>query len=79
MMHLKYSDKNQYGTILVHYPNNVFMGDMIIGDDGYYAWWPNEDLRAGYIPSWVLRELADKLDELNKDWDEQLKNDPTIS
>jgi hypothetical protein len=53
------------------------MGDLIVGDDGYYAWWPTTNI-SGYIDSWVLRELADKLDELNKKWDDIVQNDPSI-
>jgi hypothetical protein len=39
-------------------------------DDGYYEFWP--DLRGGYIPVWALRSIADKLDELNKEWHEHV-------
>lgn len=74
---LKYSARNVFGTILVNYTNDVLMGEMIVGDDGYYAWWPERG--DGYIDSWILRELADKLDDLNKEWNDQVQNDTTIS
>jgi hypothetical protein len=51
----------------------VYAGELAPKEDGYWDWYP--ELRPGYIPSWVLRSIADKLDELNKDWDEQVKLD----
>jgi major membrane immunogen (membrane-anchored lipoprotein) len=64
----KYAD----GNIQVYYTNGVFMGNLEVGDDGYYVWWDDKN-NSGYVPSWILRELADKLDELNKEWDEGVK------
>ena len=58
MKHLKYTDKDSQGSILVHYTNGIYMGDMLIGDDGYYSWWPNENLGCGYIDAWVLRGIS---------------------
>jgi hypothetical protein len=66
------------GGYQVRYPNGVYMGDISILDDGYYAWWPLGG-REGYIDTWVLRELADTVDELNEEWDNIVQNDPTIS
>lgn len=51
--------------------NGVKIGNFLVEVDGYYNWWPLKD-RGGYIPAYMLRALADCLDELNKEWDEQV-------
>lgn len=53
--------------------NKVSCGTLEPKEDGYWDWYPV--LRTGYIPAWVLRAIADKLDEINKLWDEQVKQD----
>lgn len=58
------------------YQNGVFMGDFVCHEDGYYYYWPAR--RDGAMPGYVLRALADKLDEINKEWDDQIQNDPRI-
>lgn len=52
--------------------SGVEIGQLLMGDDGYWQWWPTLD-RSGYIPTYMLRAIADCVDELNKEWDEQLK------
>ncbi len=39
-------------------------------DDCYKCWWPGGG--AGYLNALDLRIIADYLDELNKDWDEEV-------
>lgn len=53
--------------------NKQYAGSLEPKEDGYYDWYP--DLRPGYVPSYILRALADKLEELNEDWDNQVKRD----
>ncbi len=53
-------------TVLI---NNQNAGDLECKEDGYWDWWPEVPGRGGYIPAWVLREIADKLDDLNAPWD----------
>jgi len=74
--HLLYT--KEPNTIKVHYTNNVYMGDIICKEDGFYDWYPALN-RGGYIPSWVLRELADYVDELNEPWQKQIDNDPILN
>lgn len=52
----------------LYYYNGVFCGDFLMGDDGYYEWWPEFPSRGGSLSSHFLREVADKLDKLNADW-----------
>ena len=47
------------------------IGELIMDVDGYFYFWP-EDNNGAWASS-HLRELANKLDELNKEWDKQVK------
>jgi len=70
------SEKNKHGTYVVYWENGVNIGEFIIGDDGYYVYFPIQ--KYGYITSYFMRAIADKLDELNKDWDKIVRSDPLI-
>lgn len=52
--------------------------DIITFEDGFKYWWP-EGYRFGAFSSQFLRELADYLDEQNKEWNELLEKDPLIA
>lgn len=39
--------------------------------DGYFVF---DYFGTGYLGSWILHQVAKKLDELNKDWDNQVDN-----
>jgi len=47
-------------------------GDLVMGDDGYYVYWP-KGYTGGHLDSCALRLLADILDEKNQDWDTQVR------
>ena len=57
----------------VYFDNGVLLGEFYAEVDGYYVFTPK--LRGGFWKSYVLRTIADKLDELNKEWDEQIKRE----
>ena len=59
------------GGYEVHYSNGVLIGDFLYSEDGYLNWWPSEN--KGYLPAYLLREIADTLDELNNEWDVDVK------
>lgn len=44
--------------------------DIVTDVDGFKKWWPPG---MGYLTSDDLRIIADYLDELNKDWDEEVQ------
>ena len=44
---------------------------IMCADDGYYVFWPKAE-QGAYTPD-NLRIIADHIDELNKDWDNQIK------
>lgn len=49
-------------------------GLLIIDDAGFYNWLPPSGLH-GYIPTWVLQNIVDKLNELNKDWQDEIERE----
>ena len=51
--------------------NNKSIGEFIKDVDGYYYYWPNPDLRGSWNSN-SLRVIADKLDEVNKEWDNHI-------
>jgi len=51
--------------------NGIFLGQLMPGDDGYHIFF-SEDTRGAAWSGWLLREIADKIDELDKDWNEQV-------
>ena len=53
------------------YFNQKYLGIVVVQDDGYFGFLSNEP--SGYWSSYALRLIADKLDELNKEWDEYIK------
>ena len=57
-----------------HTDHDTYFGDFIISDDGFYHWFPKKS-NGGYISAWLLRALADKLDELNKDWNDTINKE----
>ena len=71
MIELKSSNRIQ-GVYEVHF-NKKRIGTFLIQDDGYYGFYTESD--SGYWSSYALRLIADKLDEVNKEWDDQVKKD----
>ena len=57
----------------IYYENNKLLGQLEPLEDGYYYYWPNEDLQ-GCWDSHTLRAIADKLNELNEPWDRQIND-----
>lgn len=53
--------------------NGVHLGDFVMDVDGYYGWWPLRG-KTGSWPSYALRMIADKLDELNAEWDNEVRS-----
>ena len=53
------------------YFNKKRLGAFVVQDDGYFGFYPDDDLK-GYWSSHSLRLIADKLDEMNKTWDEYI-------
>lgn len=74
-VHFNYDEENHEYTVELH---GLALGWLYCEIDGYYVYDINPTLR-GYTPGWLLRAIADKLDELNKEWDKKIQEDPTIT
>lgn len=55
------------GRFSVHHENGVKVGELYMEVDGYFVYWPSEN--KGFIEAWFLHAIADKLDEMNAEWD----------
>lgn len=62
----------------VTWPNGEYIGQFIMGVDGYFNYWPKGS-NGGYYDEGFLYAIADHLKELNREWDKQVQNDPAIS
>jgi hypothetical protein len=59
--------------------SNILYGGTVLGilsktEDGYFNFWPDKD-RDGYWPAHLLISIGEKLNDLNKEWDAQVKRD----
>ena len=71
---LVYTEKVNDQKLNVFYENGVNIGEFIKGDDGYYIYFPVEN--GGAWSESVLYALAQHLEELNKEWHNELMNRP---
>ena len=69
-MNLIYQQINKH-KYSVRTNNGKLVGDLIMDVDSQFCCWP-EDNNCAWS-SYHLRELADKMDEINKSWDEQVE------
>lgn len=60
----------------VFYENGVKIAEFIMDVDGYFKLFLESN--GGFYESWILRLVCDKLDEVNKPWDNIIKNDLNI-
>lgn len=51
--------------------NDIILGQALMDVDGYFYFWDNKAL-TGFVAAWTLRQIADLLDGLNKEWDDQI-------
>lgn len=65
--------KNEY-TYSVVAPNGKMVGSLQALDDGFLYFFP-DGLSGGAWTAWWMREVADKLDELNKPWRERIEKE----
>lgn len=62
--------KQENGSYKIYYYNDVFVGEFYMEVDGYYVF--ESVLKSGYIPGHLLLSLGNKLEELNKEWDDNI-------
>lgn len=47
--------------------------DLVTLEDGFVYWWPRDyKYTQGCFSAHTLREIANQLDELNREWDQQI-------
>lgn len=56
----------------LYWSNGKYLGDIVMDVDGYYVWWPDKSLYGSW-DAYGLRAIAERLDEMNKDWDEKIR------
>ena len=59
------------GFYNVHTSTDVFLGTFELDTDGFYHYWENKSLDGSWS-SHTLRLIADKLDEVNKPYNDSL-------
>lgn len=55
----------------LYYHNGVHMGEVMIDEDGFYKFWPNDT--KGYWDEHMLFLVGNLLKEKNKAWNEELE------
>jgi hypothetical protein len=66
----KYEKINDQRYNLI-FENNVKIGEFILNDDGYFVFF--FDKCDGYFEPYILQEIVNFLNKLNKTWDEIVK------
>jgi len=73
-----YAELENLGHYRLYFENEVQIGDILMDVDGYWKWFSPDDSAGGYWEPYVLRDIADMVDSMNKEWDEYIANDPNI-
>jgi len=66
--YISFTKEEGRSTYEVKYEDRVLMGHLIPLDDGYLRFWTLQDKSMDLEP-WMLRTIADKIEELNEPWD----------
>ena len=64
--------KYSLGCWQVTAPNGVPCGELICKEDWFYDWWPPMPSRGGFWSQTDLKQIADKLFELNAPYQAEL-------
>lgn len=51
--------------------NSTKLGELAIDRGGFWQFWPDVT-KGGYWPAWVLRQIADWIDQKNEAWEKEL-------
>ena len=68
---ITYSKENINNYIIFF--NNIFLGELKVLEDGFYYYFPCE-FKGSCISSWILKDIYNKLEELNKEWNDKINN-----
>jgi len=68
MSHIKITKTNDWRYAL-HLDNGKIIGTFEVLDDGYFYYYFPDILVPGAVDSSLLKEIAEKLEEVNEPWD----------
>ena len=70
----KINNRNAFNVFLDNHETlkPIEVGEICMVEDGFYQFFPVSS--QGYWPSWAMRELADKIDELNAPWEQDIED-----
>ena len=54
--------------------NKIELGEFVMLEDGYYSWFPPY-FNGSCLDQWVILDIGNKLVELNRDWDNKIKEE----
>lgn len=74
MIRLQRTTCNTPSYHVYHDVVDVYLGDAIQYEDGFFYFHFANDGNKGYWQAYILRAIADKLDELNKEFEKSIKN-----
>ena len=60
------------GLYQLKFENDADLGEFVMDIDGYFYWYPGEPKRGCY-PDYIIKEIYEKLTELNKEFDLKIK------
>lgn len=69
---IKIASKNNSSKHKFYWSNDKYLGYAYMGVDGFYVFVFNDSIVNSCWSEHVLRAIADKLTELNKEWSEQI-------
>ena len=70
----KYIEFGQNKSFKVISQNGKEIGELYIECDGFYVFiFTQEQVNAGFWSAHYFREIADKIDELNKEWEREIE------
>lgn len=72
MIRLEKTTTNTTSYHVYHDIVDVYLGDAVLYEDGFFYFHFANDGNKGYWQAHILRGIADKLDELNKEWREYI-------
>ena len=68
------ANKTSSGAYQLRFSNGALMGTAEQEVDGYYYFYPDQTKRGFWAP-FILRAIADKVDEINKPWNDMIEKD----
>lgn len=65
---------NRRKNVVIHETIGPRLGEVVMLEDGFHYFWRDDDRQCGAESSYVLRAIADMLDELNTPWEREIND-----